>query len=76
MQFSELDRYKTGVLVQVFSLKTKKSLGTGEFLDLIEIGKWCADAGLDLIQLLPVNDTGSDPSRILPSVRMPCTPCL
>jgi 4-alpha-glucanotransferase len=62
MQFSELDRYKTGVLVPVFSLKTKKSLGTGEFLDLIEMGKWCADAGLDLIQLLPVNDTGSDPS--------------
>jgi 4-alpha-glucanotransferase len=62
MKFSGFSHYKTGVLVPVFSLKTKKSLGTGEFLDLIELGKWCVEAGLDLIQLLPVNDTGGDPS--------------
>ncbi len=62
MKFSGFSRYKTGVLVPVFSLKTKKSQGTGDFLDLIELGKWCIEAGLDLIQLLPVNDTGGDPS--------------
>lgn len=62
MNFSGFTRYKTGILVPVFSLKTAKSQGSGDFLDLLELGKWCKKSGLDLIQLLPVNDTGGDPS--------------
>ena len=52
----------TGVLIPVFSLRSSDSVGTGEFLDLLEFGTWCKSAGLQVIQLLPVNDTGDDPS--------------
>ena len=34
----------------------------GEFRDLVLLGQWCKRTGLDLIQILPVNDTGLDPS--------------
>jgi len=41
----------------VFSLRTTKSLGVGEFLDLKSLVDLCNKMGLKLIQLLPVNDT-------------------
>lgn len=47
-----------GTAVPVFSLRTADSCGTGEFLDLIPFSDWCRACGLDLIQILPVNDTG------------------
>lgn len=46
-----------GVSVPVFSLRTKKGFGVGEFEDLKTMVDWCAVTGLQLIQLLPVNDT-------------------
>ena len=48
----------TGVAIPVSALKTKDSLGVGEFLDLIYFADWCKITKIDLIQLLPVNDTG------------------
>ena len=46
-----------GVAVPVFSLRTKKSRGCGEFLDIKPLADWCIKAGLRVIQLLPINDT-------------------
>ncbi len=46
-----------GVSIPVFSLKTKKSFGVGEFTDLIKLVDWAKSTGLRLIQVLPVNDT-------------------
>jgi 4-alpha-glucanotransferase len=51
-----------GVCVPLFSLRSKKSCGIGEFNDLIPLIDWCRKTGLDCIQLLPLNDTGDDPS--------------
>ena len=52
----------TGTAVPVSALKTTESCGCGEFLDLIPFAEFCASAGLKLIQLLPVNDTGTESS--------------
>jgi len=49
----------TGVSLPVFSIRTKNSLGVGEFLDLKLMVDWAVSTGLKLIQILPVNDTSS-----------------
>ena len=46
-----------GLNIPVFSLRSKKSVGCGEFLDLILLIDWAKEAGLKLIQILPINDT-------------------
>jgi len=46
-----------GVAIPVFSLRSDKSFGTGEFSDLRLLADWSKRAGIKLIQLLPVNDT-------------------
>ncbi len=46
-----------GVAVPVFSLRSEKSMGTGEFSDLKLLADWAKKTGLKLIQILPVNDT-------------------
>lgn len=51
-----------GILTPLFSLRTHKSCGVGEFLDLIPLIDWCKEVGFDVIQLLPLNDTGWDMS--------------
>jgi len=38
-------------------LRSGQSLGVGEFADLIPFADWAAQAGLRLIQILPINDT-------------------
>jgi len=48
-----------GVAVPVFSLRTARSFGVGEFSDLKLLSDWAAATGLKLIQILPVNDTTS-----------------
>lgn len=47
----------TGVAIPVFSLRSKKSFGTGEFTDLKLLVNWAQKTGIKMIQLLPVNDT-------------------
>lgn len=46
-----------GVAIPVFSLRTEKSLGVGEFTDLKVLVDWAKQVGLKMIQILPVNDT-------------------
>ncbi len=49
----------SGVAIPVFSLRTDKSFGCGEFSDIRSLADWCKSVGIKLIQLLPVNDTTS-----------------
>ncbi len=46
-----------GVAMPVFSLRTKKSLGTGEFTDIKALVDWAERVGMRMVQILPVNDT-------------------
>ena len=46
-----------GVAVPVFSLRTEKSGGIGEFPDIKKLVDWAKLAGLKLVQLLPLNET-------------------
>ncbi|SEA91089.1 4-alpha-glucanotransferase [Xylanibacter ruminicola] len=46
-----------GVVIPVFSLRSKQSYGVGDFGDLYRLVDWCAATGMKAIQLLPVNDT-------------------
>ncbi len=46
-----------GVSIPVFSLRSKNSFGVGEFNDLKLLVDWAKKTGLEMIQLLPVNDT-------------------
>ena len=46
-----------GVAIPVFSLRSEKSFGVGEFTDLKLMVDWAKQVGLKLVQLLPVNDT-------------------
>ena len=46
-----------GVNIPVFSLRSKKSLGAGEFTDIRLLVDWAKKTGIRMIQLLPVNDT-------------------
>jgi 4-alpha-glucanotransferase len=62
MRFAPLDHYFTGVSIPVAALRTAESCGAGEFADLVSLGSWCRAAGLEVIQLLPVNDTGGNSS--------------
>ncbi len=62
MRFPPLDHYFTGVSIPVAALRTAESCGAGEFADLVSLGGWCRAAGLEVIQLLPVNDTGGNSS--------------
>lgn len=46
-----------GTAVPVFSLRSEKGFGIGEFADLKALVDWVASTGQCIIQLLPVNDT-------------------
>lgn len=46
-----------GVAIPVFSLRSKKSFGVGEFADLKLLVDWAKEVNLKLIQILPINDT-------------------
>ena len=46
-----------GVAIPVFSLRSNKSAGVGEFADLKLLVDWAKKVGLKLIQILPINDT-------------------
>ena len=51
-----------GIVVPLFALRCENSSGIGEYLDLKKVIDWCKKVGFDVIQLLPLNETGIDPS--------------
>ncbi|NGX26285.1 MAG: 4-alpha-glucanotransferase, partial [Chlamydiae bacterium] len=55
-------RHHHGIDLPLSALHSKKSCGIGEFYDLLPLIDWCKKVGLDVIQLLPLNDTGDDTS--------------
>ncbi|HZK19465.1 MAG TPA: 4-alpha-glucanotransferase [Treponemataceae bacterium] len=52
----------TGTAIPLSALKTKNSLGCGEYPDLIKFADFCLKSNLQIIQLLPINDTGTSSS--------------
>ena len=48
-----------GIAVPLFSLRSEQGLGVGEIPDLKGLADWVRESGLQLIQLLPINDTMS-----------------
>ncbi|HUQ66307.1 MAG TPA: 4-alpha-glucanotransferase, partial [Flavitalea sp.] len=46
-----------GVAIPVFSLRSNKGFGSGEFNDIKLLVDWAKQTGLKLLQFLPVNDT-------------------
>jgi 4-alpha-glucanotransferase len=51
-----------GIVTPLFSLRTQQSCGIGEFPDLIPLSDWMASLRLEIVQLLPLNDTGPETS--------------
>ncbi len=46
-----------GMAIPVFSLRSEKSLGIGEYTDLNLLTDWAVKTGMKIVQTLPVNDT-------------------
>ena len=55
-------RRLTGVAVPLGALRTEQSPAVGEFAALVPFARWAKKAGLGVIQLLPVLDTGTQSS--------------
>ena len=55
--FALYNRKLAGTLVPVFSLRSEKSAGVGDFGDLCAMIDYVAKTGQKVLQLLPVNDT-------------------
>lgn len=51
-------RRRVGVLVPLFSVSSKNSMGIGDLDDLKLLIDWCAKTGNSILQLLPMNETG------------------
>jgi 4-alpha-glucanotransferase len=49
-------RRRAGLLVPLFSLTSTRSWGIGEIGDLVPMCHWLGGAGLDMLQILPVNE--------------------
>ena len=58
MKFSHSGRRLSGLVIPLSAIRSDASPGCGEFPDLARAGDLASEWGLDLIQLLPVNDSG------------------
>lgn len=57
---------RSGVIVPLFSIRSRESGGIGEYPDLKFVIDWCKLTGNSIVQLLPLNDTGFLPSPFSP----------
>ena len=57
-----LDNKLAGLLVPVFALRTEDDLGIGDTAALRRFIDWSSGLGFGLVQILPINETGSDNS--------------
>ncbi len=55
-------RSHNGIALPLSAVHSAHSCGIGEFLDLLPLIDFCHQLRLDVIQLLPLNDSGNDPS--------------
>jgi 4-alpha-glucanotransferase len=62
MVFARPDGRHSGIVVAVSALRSASSPACGEYPDLVLLGDLAASWGFDLLQLLPVNDTGGTSS--------------
>ncbi|MFH1714845.1 MAG: 4-alpha-glucanotransferase [Elusimicrobiota bacterium] len=53
------NRRRAGVAVPLFSVYSKNSIGIGGIKDIKLLIDWCVKTGQTILQLLPLNDTGS-----------------
>ncbi len=51
-----------GICIPLASLHSSTSYGIGGFFDLLPLLDWCKEVGFTILQLLPLNDSGPDPS--------------
>lgn len=51
-------KHHHGIAIPLFSIHSHLSYGIGEYPDLSLLIEWCASIGFNVIQLLPLNDTG------------------
>ncbi|MCX5704779.1 MAG: 4-alpha-glucanotransferase [Candidatus Omnitrophica bacterium] len=66
MSIDSLDKWnrigrqkRSGVLVPLFCIYSKNSIGIGDFSDLKLLVDWAKETGNSIIQLLPMNEVGS-----------------
>lgn len=59
-----------GILTPLSAIRGANDLGTGDTATLVELAKWASKKGFRLLQILPVNETGSDhsPYNIISSI--------
>ena len=55
-----------GICIFLPALRSRHSCGIGEFFDLLPLIDWCHDLQMDVVQLLPLNNSDSDPSPYNP----------
>jgi len=65
---------KAGVIFPLFSIYSKESCGIGEITDLKLAIDWCNKTGHKILQLLPLNDTGSISSPFSPQTSIGLNP--
>ncbi|HWB61260.1 MAG TPA: 4-alpha-glucanotransferase, partial [Chthoniobacteraceae bacterium] len=56
------DKPIAGLLSPLFALRSEDDLGIGDVAGLRQFVDWAADIGFELVQLLPINETGNDNS--------------
>ena len=54
---SLMERRKAGVAVPVFSLRSEGNWGVGDLGSLRKLIHWAAEVGMEVVQVLPMNDT-------------------
>jgi 4-alpha-glucanotransferase len=62
MRFAHSGRFLSGIVAPLSAIKTASSPGCGEFPDLSALGDLAEAWNFDLVQLLPVNDSGTQTS--------------
>ena len=49
-----------GVVIPLFSIRSERDCGVGDFGGLLKMVDWAAACGMHMVQLLPINDTTCD----------------
>jgi len=58
MKFAHSGKYLSGIVVPLSALRSAEAPASGEFPDLARLGELASAWKIDLVQLLPVNDSG------------------